>query len=321
MKNILSVVIITLLSTLFVETSSAQVLRRLQKAASDAAAAAAERKVEEKVNQKVTEMTEKAFDSAFDSIFGPMEGGSSSSGGSSAATGSRGSAKMPFFFGADITKEPVYTFDTVVTYEMESIAKNGKSEGKVEMLSHFNTKEQYTGTAMLSEEMKAENANVFIIYDFKNMAMLMLMQSEEGKFSMGYKWDDATITSSLDSLERYEDVNWDEVDNWGSYRRIGTKNVAGYSSTGYEVISEDMKSEIWVSREFDKDFYGLFSANSNAKQLKGVVPPNYPYGMLMEMNFTNTKTNERVTMKVTKVDQNASVRYVMSEYPALTAGQ
>jgi hypothetical protein len=320
MKNILSVVIIILFSTIIVETSSAQVLKRLQKAASDAAAAAAERKVEEKVNQKVTEMTEKAFDSAFDSIFGPTEGGSSS-GGASAGSGNAGAAKMPFFFGANITKEPVYSFDTVVTYEMESIAKNGKSEGTFEMISHFNTKEQYTGTALVSEEMKAQNGNLFIIYDFKNMAMIMLMQSEEGKFSMGYKWDDVTITSTLDSLERYEEVNWDELDTWGSYRRIGTKNVAGYSSTGYEVSADGMKTEIWVSREFDKDFYGLFSANNNAKQLKGFVPPNYPYGMLMEMNFINGQTNERVTMKVTKVDQNVSVRYVMSEYPALTAGQ
>lgn len=317
MKTILSVVVVVLFASITVETSSAQVLRRLQQAASDAAAKAAERKVEEKVNEKVTEMTEKAFDSAFNSIFGESEGGSGSG---SSGSGSRKMGKIPFSFGADVPKEAIYQFDTVVTYEMESTEKNGKSEGTVEMISHFNSKEQYTGTAFISEEMKESNTNMFIIYDFKNQSMIMLMQSEEGKFSMGYKWDEEAINSTADSIAKYEDINWDELDTWRNYRRIGTKTIAGYSSMGYEVTDEDMKSEIWVSREFDKDFYGLFGANTNAKQLKGIMPSDYPYGMLMEMNFTNTKTNERVTMRVKKVDTNANVRYVMAEYPALNFG-
>jgi len=315
MKTILSVVVIALLVSMSAVTSHAQALKRLQKAATDAASRAAERKVEEKVNEKVTEMTEKAIDDAFNAMFGESEGGSGSG---SSGSGTRGmGGKIPFSFGADVPKESVYMFDTVVTYEMESTEKNGKSEGKVEMISHFNSKEQYTGTSMMSEEMKESNTNMFIIYDFKNLSMLMLMQSEEGKFSMGYKWDEEAINSAADSVAKYEDINWDELDTWRNYRRIGSKTIAGYSSTGYEFTDEEMKSEIWVSREFDKDFYSLFGANTNSKQLKGIMPNDYPYGMLMEMNFTNTKTNERVTMKVTKVNTNANVRYVMSEYPSL----
>ncbi|HKL16664.1 MAG TPA: hypothetical protein VJ915_13560, partial [Balneolaceae bacterium] len=53
--------------------------------------------------------------------------------------------------------------------------------------------------------------------------------------------------------------------------------------------------------------------------LRGTVPDNYPYGgMLMEMTQKDLNSGDVTTMKVTDINKNASVSYIMSDYPPLS---
>jgi hypothetical protein len=60
--------------------------------------------------------------------------------------------------------------------------------------------------------------------------------------------------------------------------------------------------------------------NEQTKHLKGNVPENYPAGMLMEMTQEDLKSGEKIVMKVTDINRNASVTYTMSDYPAMSFG-
>ncbi len=304
MKTTLSIFIAFVFTFVSIDPASAQVLRRLQQKAADAV----ERKVEQKVDEKIEQMADRLVNNSFDAIFGEM------------GTNADGTPrKLPFTMGANVPKEDVYTFSTVVTMEIETIKANGSSDGKAEMLMHMNDGAQYTGTKITSDEMRSSNSDVFIIYDFKNESMLMLMDSEGSKMSIGYKWTEALAAIEEDAAAN--DVNWDETETWNGYKRIGTRTIAGYKCDGYEFEDENATMQIWVTREVEFGWHTMFGANANSKQLKGRVPDEYPYGMMMELTSTNKKSNEKAVMKVTNINERANVRYVMADYPTVSLGQ
>ena len=304
MKTTASIVLTILFTLASIHPASAQVLKRLQQKAADAV----EKKVEQKVDEKIEQLADRLVNNSFDAIFGDMEPNADGT-----------PRKLPFTMG-NVAKEDVYSFDTVVTMEIESFKTNGASDGKAEMLMHMNNDAQYTGTRISSDDMRKSNSDVFIIYDFKNESMLMLMDSEGSKMSIGYKWTEA-LTVIQDSIDANEDVNWDETEVWNGYKRIGSRTIAGYACEGYEFVDDNTTMQIWVTRDLEIGWHTMFGANANSKQLKGQIPDEYPYGMMMELTSTNKGNGEKTVMKVTSIDERANVRYVMADYPTVSLGQ
>lgn len=299
MKFVITLLTVGFLSTTFSIDAEAQILNRLKNKAQDAA----ERKAEEKISERVERAAEQMVERSWNSIFGELPDDTTSD------------KRLPFSMGSDVTTEENYVFNTVTTMEIQTIDKNGESDPPLMMEMHFNDDAKYTGTKFEGEEMN-EAEDLFIIYDFHNSAMLMLMKNEEDQFSFAYKWDQAYA----DSVETSEDVDWDEVDEWQNYKKIGTKQILGYDCDGYRSETETENIEVWVSRDVDYGMNNLFRANANAKQLKGKVPEDYPQGMIMEMKSEDLENNETVIMKMTDIKKDANITYAMSDYPTMSWG-
>jgi predicted Holliday junction resolvase-like endonuclease len=287
-----------LLTSLSVD-AEAQLLNRLKKKAKEAA----EQKAEEKLAEQVQRIAEQAVEQSWNSIFGEWEADSS------------GGMQVPFIMNSNITTEDSYSFQTITTMEVRSRDKNGKEEPPMYVEMHFGDDGTYTGTKFHSEEMKEQEGNLFIIYDFTNEAMLMLMENENNKFSFGYKWDQYMMED--DSIAQ-DDTNWDELEEWRGYEKIGTRNIMGYASDGYRSDSDNETVEVWVTRDADFGMSQLFKAHTNAKQMRGKMPDEYPYGMVMEMKNKNHKTGEQVTMTVTDIKKNENITYTMADYPPMS---
>lgn len=306
------ITLVLMLCTLSV-SAEAQLLNRLKKKAKDAAAQKAEEKLSEAVERKAEQMVEKSWSN----IFGEWDEDSTSFG-----------FPSMFSMNSNVTTEEEYRFNTITTMEIKTIDKNGKSEPPILMKMHFNDNEMYTGTSYENEEMQKENGNVFIIYDFKNSAMIMLMSSDEDKFSFAYDWKQAMQMADKyqqeqegaeDSEEEGQEMDEDEM--WDGYSKIGTKNIAGYSCEGYRSENDQTVTEIWVTEEADFGMQRMFQANANTKYLRGKIPSDYPQGMMMAMESKNLDTGEQMLMQVTEVDQNANVSFSMSDYPTMSLGQ
>jgi hypothetical protein len=151
--------------------------------------------------------------------------------------------------------------------------------------------------------------------------MLMLMSSDDDKFSIAYDWKQAVDLTNDSLIAKEEEVNWDEANNWHGYSRIGQKNIAGYSCEGYQSQNDEIKTEIWVTRDEGYGMGNMFRANSNTKQLKGKLPEDYPYGMVMEMVSEDLESGDKTIMRVTDIQKNADVNYKMADYPALSLSQ
>jgi hypothetical protein len=301
MKNQILIALSAVLLTTWSTPVSAQVLKKLQQKATDAV----ERKLDAKVDEKIDQMADKLVNKSFDAVFGDMEQAKTKDG-------------TPIFtFGENVALESSYRFNTVITMEFEATSDKGKEKENMDMIMHFTDDGLFSGTRFVSKDKSQDNADLLIIYDFKNEAMVMLMNSDNEKMSMAYSWKGAV--EEVEMADSLKNVDWEATDEWGSYRRIGKKSVAGYSCDGYEYSNEGGKVELWVTRELKDTYYAQFGASTNSKQLKGTVPDAYPYGMLMEMNTVDNTTGEKASMRVTKVDKNANVSYSMADYPRVGA--
>ena len=301
MKYLIIIITASLISVALSFNAEAQILNRLKKKAQQAA----EQKAEEKLTEKVEQAAQSAVERSWNSIFGEWEADSS------------GRMRVPFSMNSNIETEDRYSFKTITTMEVQSVDKNGKEEPPLYVDMHFSDNNSYTGTKFHSREMENEGGDLFIIYDLKNEAKLMLMENEGNKFSFGYKWDQYIIENG--SLTQ-SDSNWEEIEEWRGYTKIGNKNILGYNCDGYQSQTDEETVEVWVSHNNDFGMPQLFKAQANAKQMRGKIPEDYPHGMVMEMHTKNLKNGEKITMKITRIDKDADISYSMAEYPTMSFG-
>lgn len=301
MKYLVFAIAAGLIMVTFSMNAEAQILNRLKKKAQDAA----ERKAEEKLAEQVQQMAEQMVEKSWQSIFGEMNADSLNGG------------ALPFSLNSNVKTEDAYTFDTITTMEIQSIPKYGQPEPPVTMDMHFNKNEMYTGTKFSSEEMKKDNGDLFIIYDLKNSAMIMLMGKDQDKFSFAYDWKQPLEAESLAKNQPEEEINWDKAENWHNYKKMGTKNILGYNCDGYRSENEKQVVDVWISRDADFGMSNLFKANANAKQLRGKIPEEYPEGMIMQMISEDLESGDKMIMNVTDIQNNARVSYAMADYPPI----
>lgn len=305
MRYLIVMLIAGFISATVTVDAEAQLFNRLKNKAKEAAS----QKAEEKLSEQVERAAEQMVEDSWNSVFGEMSTDSGSFGG------------MPFSMNSNVTTEDAYHFDTITTMEIIAEKSDGTSEPPVTMDMHFNEGEMYTGTRFSSEEMKKENGDLFIIYDLKNSAMVMLMENEKDKFSFAYDWKQALeLSEDIGQSEQEEDINWDEVDEWQGYTKIGTRNIQGYECDGYRSENNEGVMEVWVTRDESLGMHNMFKANNNAKQVRGKIPENYPYGMMMEMTSEDLKSGDKTVMRVTDISKNAQVSFTMSDYPTMSLG-
>lgn len=294
-------IIVTLLLTSLSLDAEAQLLNRLKKKAQQAA----EQKAEEKLAEQVEQAAQRAVERSWNSIFGEWE------------PDSTGKMRVPFSMNSNIETEDRYSFQTITTMEVRSLDKNGKGEPPLYIDMHFSDSDFYTGTKFHSQEMENKEGDLFIIYDLKNEAMLMLMEDEDNKFSFGYKWDQYLIEN--DSLFQSESDS-EEIEEWRGYKKIGNKDILGYSCDGYQSQTDEETVEVWISRDNDFGMTQLFKAQANAKQMRGKIPEDYPHGMVMEMHTENLKNGEKISMEIISIDKDADISYSMADYPTMSLG-
>lgn len=300
MKPIISCVIATLVLATYSIDVNAQIMDRIKKKAEDKV----EEKVEEKIDDKLDKAAEQLVERSWNSIFGDFD-----STGNSAKTGS------PFRLANNVSTADSYDFDVITTMKIETVDKNGTPDPPMKMYMHFKEGAKYTGTRFeggnLEDDMQADYDNLFIIYDLDNEAMIMLLESDEEKFSFAYRWNQA-----LDQMDEEGETDWEETEEWNNFKKIGKKEILGYQCDGYESQDNDSRTEIWVTREADSGIQQMFGAHSNTKHMKNAIPEDYPHGMLMEMT-TEHENGEKVSMEVTDISENAGISYNMADYPQM----
>lgn len=275
----------------------AQFLNRLKKKAQEAV----EDRVEEKIDQKLRQVAYRSVDRTWESIFGEstedLEDGAAP-------------PRLPFTLNSNVKTEEEYQFDRESV--MEIINHEEGEQEKMLMKMYISADGEYSGTSFEGGDFD-EAQEPTMIYDYKNNAMVMLMESEEGKFSFAYEWS-ATIPDE----ELTGDEESDEIGNpYSGYESLGSRTILGYECEGYRSETDETVTDYWVTAEKVEGISNTLDANSNTKYLTGNPIMIHGYGTVMEVSSSEKGSDKKMVMKMIQVNKEVSRSFNMDDYPVI----
>ena len=290
---------------------NAQILNKLKNKVQQAIERKIEQKVEEKVEREVDKAAGKAVDNAWDAVFGAD---SASYNGSSIDT-----AKLKqlssVFNQANVPTESQYSFDIKTPLEMKFIPKSGKLEPPTMLEMYFKQGTKYTGSTYKADATKNQGEMMFMIADYQNKALVVLMGDNEQKYRTVMSMDPALFNLSNQVETQKENIDWNNVTEWRGYKKLGKRTIMGYSCDGYTITNEIGKSEVWITRD---ELFGMENFFNSANMgVQSKFPKDIPYGMLVEMHSEDLKTGDKSIFSLKEVKKGINQVYKMSDYPKI----
>ncbi len=223
--------------------------------------------------------------------------------------------KMLGRLGEPVDTEDQYNFTGYFVMEMVTTDAKGKTSDPMEMTSLLGNSTDYTGMGLADP--KRPDAETIMIFDMKNEASILLMDSEGEKSSFAFK------LNNDDLMEMAEAQSEDDLENGEvTMEKTGnTKDILGYSCEEFHVKSEDGEGYYWVTEEPIAGFTSFWGANNpmNKNQSNEKYAQYFkdmPKGNFMEMNYT-TSEGDNIDMKVLEIEENSPQTFLMSEFPNL----
>jgi len=306
MKNVIYFFLIAI--TLAPVFGNAQILNKLKNRVQQAIERKIEQKVEEKVEREVDKAAGKAVDNAWDAVF---KADSATYNGSSIDT-----AKLKqlssVFNQANVPTEAQYSFDIKTTMEMKFIPKSGRLEPPTMLEMYFKQGTKYTGSTYKADPTKNQGEMMFMIADYQNRALVILMGENEKKYRTVMSMDPAIYNQSNQVNPKEAPVDWNNVTEWRGYKKLGKRTILGYSCDGYTITNEIGTSEVWITRDELFGMENIFNAGNMG--MKSKFPSEMPYGMLVEMQSEDLKTGDKSIFSLKEVKKGINQVYKMSDY-------
>ena len=309
MKNVIYFFFIAI--TIAPVFGNAQILNKLKNKVQQAIERKIEQKVEEKVEREVDKAAGKAVDNAWDAVFGAD---AATYNGSSIDT-----AKLKqlssVFNQANVPTESQYSFDIKTTLEMKFIPKSGKLEPPTMLEMYFKQGTKYTGSTYKADATKNQGEMMFMIADYQNKALIVLMGDNEKKYRTVMSMDPALFNLSNQVETQQENIDWNNVTEWRGYKKLGKRTIMGYSCDGYTITNEIGKSEVWITRD---ELFGMENFFNSANMgVQSKFPKDIPYGMLVEMHSEDLKTGDKSIFSLKEVKKGINQVYKIIDYPKI----
>ena len=287
---------------------NAQILNKLKSKVQQAIERKIEQKVEEKVEREVDKAAGKAVDNAWDAVFGADAATYNGSGIDTAKLKQLSSV----FNQANVPTESQYSFDIKTTLEMKFMPKSGKLEPPTMLEMYFKQGTKYTGSSYKADATKNQGEMMFMIADYQNKALIVLMGDNEKKYRTVMSMDPALFNLSNQVETQQENIDWNNVTEWRGYKKLGKRTIMGYSCDGYTISNEIGKSEVWITRD---ELFGMENFSNAANMgMKSKFPSEMPYGMLVEMHSEDLKTGDKSIFSLKEVKKGINQVYKMNDY-------
>ena len=276
---------------------------------------AIERKIEQKVEEKVDREVDKAAGKAVDNAWGAVSGADSANYNGSSIDTSKLRQLSSVFNQANVPTESQYSFDIKTTMEMKFIPKSGRLDPPTMLEMYFKQGTKYTGSTYKADASGNQDEMMFMIADYQNKALVVLMGDNEKKYRTVMSMDPALYNHSNQVEKQQEPVDWNNVTEWRGYKKLGKRTIMGYSCDGYTITNEIGKSEVWVTRDEIFGMENFFNAGNMG--IKSKFPSEMPYGMLVEMHSEDLKTGDKSIMTLKEVKKGINQVFKMSDYPKI----
>jgi len=213
----------------------------------------------------------------------------------------------------NVPHEDIYNFDAYIQMEVSTYKKNGDLDEQTEYDNYMHKKD--SDYAMIFKDGKDQST---IIFDTKNLAMLILTNSDGEKTGFATTIDPETWAAAAEDLGGEQEGSYEPVD-WEAYKpaKTGkTKKILGYTCDEYLVEDEESEVHMWVSEELGKELHKEWMKNQqtfgNAFAYAWALN-----GMVLEYDAIE-KNGEKEVMLVKDIDLNHSHSVNTKEYAIMS---
>jgi len=262
-----------------IQTTEAQIWKNL------------ESKVKEKVEKKASDKLEKKIDKSIDKSFDKTE---ETLDDSTSKKNKKASKNQNMSEGVDLAgmlsgkseTRSSYVFDLGVSYQTTMISSKNKKE-VMPVSTLWYSKEVYIG-------MNSSDSNDVIVMDAEKETMVIFQEADKQYMAMG------------NSLYGSDEDFSDDSDYDANYKveKIGTEKILGYNCDIYKVTGTDYNAKIWMTKSLNFDYSKILANTKNKQSTMGTSwgnSKNFPQGMLLKMESTDTDTKEKTFTEATKV--------------------
>ncbi|MGI9533170.1 DUF4412 domain-containing protein [Lutimonas sp.] len=271
-----------IISVSFINTTQAQLLKKLKKRVQQAT----EEVVIDKVAQKTAQETGKAMDSLLD-IDPDYQSNYQYQLNQMMIAGSQ-----------SIPIEETYIFDNKILYKMEITSDEKPSIVNYEMW--FSNKAEYIATRVENSESSDSRdmpSSMLSILDEKNKAMVILM--EEQKFAQVLSMEQIKNVAIQENLQDSVNTEFQSIKKTGR-----TKKILGYTCKEFISKNDSNTFSFWVTEELDlfqKNMFFNLSNSLGGNSFSDV--PEEAKGFMMEMNFEDANKKEKGSMTVINIEK------------------
>lgn len=308
MKHILSIFILFFMMLGSYQTEG-QIMRRLRNAAEQGVA----RAVEKRVEREVEKATQRQLEKAFGNLYGDPAGSPRGSG--------YDFSKILGSINMDVETESTYDFTGLAVMEITGTEANGKAINPVHIHSFLSAENNYYGMEFIDEENAKNQEKTVMIFDHKNNATIMLLESKEGRSSIAFSLDWNTLME-MENTDGATGEEQEVVDlNDYKFEKTGnTKSILGYTCDEYQVSGEEFEGIYWVSQDPIDGLESFWGKNSpfitqKMKNENQIYFDNLPEGNMLEMHFTSKEDQSSSLIKFTEIDKNKNNSFSMEDYP------
>jgi len=213
----------------------------------------------------------------------------------------------------NVPHEDIYKFNAYIQMELSTYKKNGDLDDQT-VYDNYMHKED-ADYAMVYRDGKDQST---IIFDTKNLAMLILTDSDGEKTGFATTIDPETWAELAEDLGGEQEESNEQVD-WEAYKPVKTgktKTILGYSCDEYLVEDEDSEVHMWVSEELGKELHKEWMKNQQT------FGSTFAYawalnGMILEYDAIE-KNGEKEVMLVKDIDLNHSHSVDTKDYAIMS---
>lgn len=278
-----------------------QILNKLKRAAKDGVQDAVERRVEHEIQKAAQKQTDRYLQQ----LFGPP---SQYEGTGYDYSGILNSISM------DVEHADSYSFTGFTDMEISGTDERGKNIDPTIFRSFSNTSEETWAMQMDTDEKDLEST--IMIFDNKNQATIMLMESKKGeksRMAYGLDWS-GMMDAAMDS-----DSVQQELENFEINKTGNTKTILGYECEEYKTVSDTFEALYWVSNEPIDGYASYWSKNNflfnqQMKTKYQAYMDKMPEGDVLEISYFDKNDKGTTEMKIVDINTDHNETFIMSDY-------
>ncbi|MFC4872941.1 DUF4412 domain-containing protein [Negadavirga shengliensis] len=281
-------------------------MRRLKNAAEQGVS----RAVEKRVEREVEKATQRQLEKAFGNLYGDPAGSPKGTG--------YDFSKILASVNTDVDTESAYDFSGLAIMEITGTEANGKTIDPVHIHYLLSSNSNHYGMEFIDKENSKNQERTIMIFDHKNNATIMLLESEGERSSLAFSLD----WNNLMEMENTEETEQEVIGlNDYKFEKTGnTKNILGYTCDEYHVSGDEFEGSYWVSQSVIEGLESFWGKNSplvtqKIRNNNQLYFNDLPEGNMLEMHFVSKEDQSSSHFTFTEIDKNKSHTFSMEDYP------